>query len=228
MKIISRFKDYYDTVNNQLFLDDTLYKRHPIDCGFIKDYCVMMHIFRSDYNVSRFGFIAFCGTIYPFVSFKKDTYGAKHFFEVDKADDYYNKLRDQQTRFKSSFSINFIFNEILNKFNGDINTKYGSPIVVGLYHRNKDLNDYGYSLVKDAPLGGDYKELFSQEHSNFSKFSNFNFEQVVDPYSAAQKLDQWYSNFASPYPEMIEVSDKVKATKYGHDGKYSFRTAPKK
>ena len=72
--------------------------------------------------------------------------------------------------------------------------------------------------------------LFSHEHNRITindSLKDIEFYRVVDPFSAFQELDMWTSGvLASPPNFMVEIEDKYRIESHGFDTKYGFRKRP--
>lgn len=213
IRIISKFKDYYDSV--QLYgQDDLVYVREPSEievedpkgiwcCGYLDGITV------------RLGCVGFCGNLYPYVTLCKD-YGDPHtFYSVEEVTKFVVPLlkkKDVETYHnKYSRWSNYLSEGRIKRFfeekNWEIYNKQLdiAPIFVVKYKRN--YND-PTTLTLNAPL----KDL--------------QFYKLFDSYTAFQELFMYIGNTAQPEKEIPKVSDSDMIVAKGFD-KHSFRKQKK-
>lgn len=196
MKIYSKFKDYYDGIGWTLgeypiFHRETTEIKHTFISGSknlisnIKDF--YQKIIRTQYKglwftINNYGFIQFCGQIYPFRNQEFDkTWG--HWYSLDEVD--------------------YIFHPATEK----------DKVAFDLFKNNPYLFDNQKPIILYECSGIIYNPCLA----------NYNFQKIVDPYTAATELDKWLSNVAY-HPEIpSKVSDMVKIEARGFDKKISFR-----
>jgi len=227
VKIISKFHDYYDGAAAN-FYDENLYMRkHQYIENFKKvDVGTMIPIKGSKIYSSRVGVLGFCGRLYPFHTIKK--LGSNFFdrptmytlYSAEEVIDVYKKSGYDHHNFES-ITENFFIDYSHNDHIKDLFEKFDTPVFVyyGKYNdRNLSIN----------PILKSYSEAMSYRFNcNGDMF--YDFHNIVDPYTAAQELDMFISNNLAYEKKLpLEVSDKVKAVKYGHDGKYSFKKEPQR
>lgn len=61
-----------------------------------------------------------------------------------------------------------------------------------------------------------------------AKLGDWNFQKVMDPYTAFQELQMWVASQARPEKAMIETSDETRLEAHGFDKKFSFRKEKQK
>lgn len=252
MRIISKFKDYYDSaakfgvdlshvyLRNTQEIDNKLAKNSLKDLNLIR----VIDFFRgrdSSIHLSVIsGVIAFCGKAYPYLKF---TYSEK----TDIG------LLSEKCEF--AYSMNDVV-EILQRLHPEyLQGNYWSRKKSRLLE-DKDFNgNYRVSkIVCDHLFGGNLSEnvldkLFHEHKtpvlaiiergrneaiSHRHKLvinpclNDFHFMRVMDAYSANQAIDQYYFGvIGQGQNEMIEIADKYRVEKKGFDTKYGFRTRPK-
>lgn len=219
MKIISKFKDYYDGVASYGIDKSKIFIRNTelIDHDFSKD-------FRYKYN-SKFDIIGFCGKLYPFISyipFNQDCFNdmlsnrdikkrvlyndiIKYDLIEEKKEDYLyntNYFYKKKKREKKNINklINFINDYTNNKELLDLFIKYKTPIFwYGFSSRNGNI-------LINPPL----KKL--------------GFQTMIDPVTAFQQIEMFLGNeLATEYQGNVPVgNDEVVGNSKGFD-RYSFR-----
>ncbi len=69
--------------------------------------------------------------------------------------------------------------------------------------------------------------VMSQVHSWVftwnAELRNFDFQKIVEPYTAFQELSMWVGAQARPERPIVEISDEVRLEAHGFDKKFSFR-----
>lgn len=214
MRIISGFKDYYDTVvvdgdPDVLFLRET----SEIDSGNRRE----MPWLRSHQGV-----LFFCGKAFPFVV-SRDKYA----WSVDQ---YVSTLTEDERAYINSthvsersrlahkigkryrwFDIFYLDKKRIDRFFGnkfdsrkiiDVHRKHESPIVMDV--ENHDRRPQCFTVVNP-------------------ELKSIGFASIVDPYTAYQEIDMFMSNmFGTPAVEPRPVSDDIKRDLHGFD-EWSFK-----
>lgn len=224
MKIISKYKDYYDSVQGVMYDSEIKYIRKS-ECHTLEDIRLPGMNHRT---FSELEFIGFCGKIYPLIKFTNLSYESndiiisKHkwfkrtidaiadtYIDYDIVENlhactdkrqYENTQRYKRRLNRYNLSIeNFYKNlERLNLFE-----KYQTPIFLINSQSNETILDTG-PLLKD-----------------------YNFQSIMDPYTAYQELVMWIGNLAvNEYPPQI-TDNIVMRDKKGFN-KWSFKTRPTK
>jgi hypothetical protein len=226
MKIIAKYKDYYD-IGQRSFDDTILYVRVPeriMSSNDPSDYAnfsdLIGHAFT--YRDSTRGrlieitihtvTIIFCGKVYP--SVEMSTYGVSdadgYHYSFDSLEAALAKFGlDFKTISRTSFprNLNSIKEYFSNNQNvhSDLCAEYKSPIVTITNGRYNHV-----SVTKNDIL------------------SQYQFFKVLDPYSAFQELEMFLGGIMAPEnKKMIEISDRYKIEEHGFD-KWSFKKAPTK
>lgn len=213
IRIISKFKDYYDSVQSY-GQDDLVYVREPSEievedpkgiwyCGYLGDI------------TSRLGCVGFCGNLYPYVTLYKDYVDPHTFYSVEEVTKFVVPLlkkKDVETYHnKYSRWSNYLSEGRVKRFfeekNWEIYHKQLdiAPIFVIEYKRN--YND-PTTLALNPPL------------------KNLQFYKLFDSYTAFQELFMYISNTAQPEKGIPKVSDSDMIVAKGFD-KHSFRKQKK-
>jgi len=236
MRIISKFHDYYDSVQAMGQDRSLVYVRNPeeIDCkqgGFFFPSCTAC--FRTYYD--RFDasrkldvddhVVGFCGKIYPVVKLifidrnrpMGEEAPKKFCYNMDDVDGFIHEhFRDKQIECYES--KDFIPNSQWQ-----------------FYHRRRYFTEFftvgeekkyeKHFIEKRCPIiVGDcrHKKIIYN-----GKLKDVDFFRVFDPYRAFQEIAMYYGNMAVPLKPIPEITDETMAEIKGFD-KFSFRKDKKK
>lgn len=244
MRILSKFNDYYDSV--QAFgIDKTIfYKRSTIiydqkekeyqeiaNIPFIKNLIEDNHItpngsptnFREGLLLNYYSFIFFCGKIYPcFVFSKLGKETGQHFYCYTLDEITKTIVENGTTKQVKRWFVNqkdSIWHHKRNYKKIDI--------YKNVFNKIKSINDNQIIDLHhklEVPIlvyrvFGDYNKSFILNH----KLSEYKFFKKVDTYTAYQEISMFISGvLGGQSPKMIEISDEDKKAKHGF-GKMSFK-----
>jgi len=208
MRIISKFHDYYDSVQGYGFDPTITYVRKTkelrINSENYKIHSLYNLSIRTNFYFSESGTIYFCGKQYKFIRIVDNVYEGKYktFFNYESFAKFietynknlkkifYNKKNKYDKRAKEYFEVHNNFEENVKK-----HEKYNSPILVIFESTVKDNNVVINPRLKD-----------------------YNFQTVFDPYSAYQEIDMFLSGvLQSPEKNIITIPDKYQKYKKGFD-----------
>ena len=187
MRIISKDKDYYDSIQGIYFDKSLIYLRTPFEVARkdVKDY-KLPKLYLSD--ISRrldYGAVGFCGELYPFISsgnpFVKG--GFHCYYSVLELEKKENIQLNKYTRLRL---IRYFERPLINF---ELFLQNRSPIFV--YD--------GEKVIWNALL------------------RTYEFQKIEDPYQAFQKIRMFMSNLASPEKEMPKIDDKSNLYRHGFD-----------
>lgn len=199
MRVISKFKDYYDSV--QMYgQDDLIYLRTTKIESFKTRLLWGMSLnHKSYYDMSTF-IVKFCGNYYKGIRVKSHDRKDSFFYSEDS-------IKHFLTNIGISITLNY---------------RWDKRDCIGKYF---NLIDYPTIITNEPIVVFDttYTPQISTNIIINPELRKYEFEKVKDPFTAYQEIFMFLSNKANPEPTMIEVSDKVKAIKAGHGDKYSFR-----
>ena len=232
MKIISKFKDYYDSVSHQYLDKETIYFRKTetvnLECRFgrASHYPTVRNFHVLPWTI-RFQIIGFCGNFYPVIQFSLPPV-------KDKAD----------------YVVGLYSKEELNKFvvDNQIQISHGRPSQSKTYYHEElaDFERFFNNTEKFKSLEPIFRKhnvpvfAFScEDNSRYGRrlsgdpylilnpfLKEYSFAKVKDPFSAHQELYQFIGGYLrQPEREMVEISDRDKIHKHGFD-KWSFRRLP--
>jgi len=230
MKIISKFRDCYDSVLAMGREESIVYVRHTTEIDINENFNYLDKLYRDVpdshvqykdngcYYQSTFDPIFFfiCGKIYivyRYVDGHKNLNDILYTSDevIDKANEVINKVND----FKSFGRIIYFSKRNLkiafDKYNGSmynpLNIKYKTPVIVS--YKEKENKD-SIKLISNP------------------KLFEYNFLKMIDPYTLFQEIQMYVGGvLGNNEPNIIEVSDDVKIASHGYN-KWSFRNTPKK
>lgn len=236
MLIVSKFKDYYDSVAFTKGVDKSIiYKRENnsiLDKRFVrtrdtKDYYFpsfsIAHssvVKYSRYGLTNFStyIIGFCGKLYPLMITETCIKNNNHYMSDIKQIDYIYDLetiKEYHKKYCSSWEGNISnFEEMLNsKMILELFYEYKSPIFI--------LSGESYNWLGN--LNNDSKNI--QLNPNLKEIQ---FYKVFETAATFQELEMYISGVLGiDTQKIIEVSDKSKIEGHGFDFKTSFRKEKK-
>lgn len=221
MRIISSFRDYYDSVQS-LGQDDLVYLREERKVVAELDFDSVRSFWDSVIGY-RHRIIGFCGRIYSLIIFDPqklsgsenvpDKYNCYTIDDIDLCLETYGKKKAKQEyydrcgygRSKSSLRSDFVENfnyfntsQMQHRFVGYF-TQFASPIFTV---RRLKGNDVEFTI--NAAL------------------AKYDFVRVKDVYTAFQDVSMFVGNIATPEKPIPTIDDKTMASIKGFD-KFSFR-----
>lgn len=226
MRILSKYKDYYDGVAGTMGIDKTIiYDRTVIEFEnkqeypqqFKKDktfnhkksnrfHSLDLYCVDSKYYDDGSPFIiGFCGKLY--VGWK--------FYKGDKCDFTYdeNIIKENVKNKKWSSNLSDDLNYIKNYDSIDLFREYNTPIFI-LDNNNQDYVYRKYCGNSKFTINGNLKEYL--------------FYKVFDSFLAFQEIQMFISGVLGVGENtMVEIEDKYKIKKHGFD-EWSFRKEPTK
>lgn len=211
MRIISSFKDYYDSgmsfgmdpkliyvrEEKEILVD----KNDKVQKEFLDNHNLFRHTYHS-HNI-----LGFCGKVYPLYSFGSRiqccSYNylfANSKYERDFVNSQPSWLPGGQVKGDENWG---------KKISDDIFRKYNSPIIIA-------SAPYGYSYLNEITL------------TINARLKDYQFMKIFDVVSCYQEISMYIGNeLAKQEDPIIKHSDKLKAESHGFD-KWSFRKMGKK
>lgn len=255
MRIVSKYKDYYDGIQSFGMDSKLVYERFENLVGIVKfknyeqfesglweSYLTVQHINildekYKDYRIkTEFILIGFCGKLFPCFSFlhinKEEEIKRVSTYSTDATLEYIQKIKDNFGK------IEFIeeYYQGCNPTKDELD-KYFSHIV---YQQNysqwfQEIEAPIFMLTENPELRYDIEQrkwLNKDDLIYFKKnpkLETYQFYKVKDSYSAFQDLSQFLGGILTKR-EKIEskLTDKEKVNQHGFDLKYGFRTRPNK
>jgi hypothetical protein len=211
MRIISKFRDYYDSVQRQGMDKDVVYVRETKDISLNIKY-EFSYSYRSSFRYRPEGYLlGYCGKIY-------------HVFEIQDDDKKTSEFFYDYEEFKArGFELgifkpsDFKYRWWRNSF--DIFYDQNTRSALEFFHK--------YQVPLFLISRSDERSVKSFLKLNPS-LKKLDFQTVKDPYTAYQDIFQFVSGVLnSRENDTVEISDKDKIQKHGFD-KWSFRKLPSK
>lgn len=197
MKIVSKFKDYYDCMLKFGFSKEPLYIRDTkvVDIDMYHRLSIIPNTVTSAYT----GAVLFCGTVYPFTY----SYQSRGTHTVVCNCTYRG---DTESNFFNMCGSGYNKTRTWSRDCSKLNDLYKSPVIV---FRSSDFGTYGQVLEINANL------------------SLYNFQSAKSPWEAFQEIERWLSNQAQPEKSIPTVSNNDMIEAKGFDLKTSFRKEKK-
>ena len=229
MKIISKFKDYYDNMRcYSMCSDDFTYIRNTDDHLIGKEIIPQtldLEIFKRDHKI-KFLLIGFCGKIYPIFKVEiSENYTAKKykiFFDFEKAIEFCidkkylnrqiknNQIKSWRYGGKKNHNVEGIIKYYKNKYDKDYNKlnqyfeEYNTPVFI--LQRN-----YRETLISINP-----------------RLKDFEFYKIFEGHQAYQEIEMYIGNILLKPDDPDQITDdKILAQNHGFD-KWSFKKLPTK
>lgn len=242
MKIISRFKDYYDHVQGLSYDDSLTLIRQPQELDDKSDLIQKLGI-RGPWTVMEYGgrtfeevHVYFCGRMYTglrtFVYGKDDqdrliAPGSWRYFWTVRAFTAYateHKLPPKNIRLynpKRLGADNVYDSNNLQKH--WLDAKASINAVPEYVNRNAFAENNVAILMAERTIDLAKKVVYTLNPN----LGQIQFQQVMPPYQAYQELVMWLGNLAPENKPMVQIEDKYKISEHGFD-KWSFRKLPTK
>lgn len=201
MKIISGFRDYYDSIKS-FGIDKTVVYNRKEERMLFKagpEMYASWSFNNGTFKATRI--IGFCGKLYPLLQTPKSLiYDRKEALKRVK-ESWYEK------------EVNACFSEDIK-----------NPALLKIFaEKNTPVFIYG------DYLDGKYKPGVTKELIINPKLKDWGFESTKDPVTAFQEIYMFISGvLGTPVNPMVKLSDKELAKKRGHGDKFSFRKPPGK
>lgn len=238
MRIISKHRDYYDTI--QAYGVDTtstyIRKIEKLDSKsnetkliyrllFPEEHYlrrnISLHINDENFDIYDFKVIFFCGKLYPLFIFKKTI--------------------KENTRYFNCYSIEDVDITIKKYGNKRIKSVWLNKKKKYTYHFNryvtKPVIEKRFNLILPTNTLLDLHHTFEVPYFIYSELNNtlefnpilkkYSFYKIHDTFTAYQEIDMFLSGIlGGQSPKTIELSDSMRKAKHGFD-KWSFKTPPK-
>jgi hypothetical protein len=225
MKIISRFKDYYDYAVGHDPVEEPLYKRtlehFQIKKGISSSLKFPKMGILYGIHCER-GYLFYCGDILPFVRIPiKDN---PVFYDISSLEEYFKEIFNEKTFLKwyrGDWQIDLSDREYFeNHFNFE--DRWGDNSLGLIKSVFKEILE---TEIPKCPL----MVLSSKEVNVIGNIclQDFSFQKVKTAFEAYKDIERFLQGPANPSPPVIEVADKYQIISKGYDQK-SFRKDPTK
>ena len=250
MLIQSKFKDYYDSgsaygidkskvfIRKQEKIERTVHFSQPITSDSF-----FMRVAKIGSYLAEPRVLFLCGDIIPYVIVRNDVS-----FSVYKKD---KNVLSQDYVIKNENDFNLYREKIIEETNGELDI--GDFTFFHFLQENHGILDFFKKFIEFIELNKTFRDaLFDiskkEKVAYFSFCPKISFHnsydckfeiqthpvlkdigigKIIDPLTLYGKIEQYLSNnLQIGEPDMVEISDKDKATSHGHDGKYSFKKPP--
>jgi hypothetical protein len=237
MRIISKFKDYYDGIGNGIQEGDLLYIRNYFE--EVEDVDNHSHlnslrlrnfgVYGLTTSVEAFLIVHFCGYKYPiFVSVDKKIN------TVEQNPLHYATEKVVDLEISASLCIELLRNnerydvkKNRKNFPEDDRSYYGYPALVreffSHYKEKSDINNrFNSPIVVEDRTG---RKIHYHVNCNLASIG---FASIIGPNQAWQEIMMWMgTEYSKKENETVEISDKDRIYQHGFD-KNSFRKPPTK
>lgn len=246
MRIISKFKDYYDSVQSYGQDKSLVYIRNTEEIRMfnsqnindpnkkfdaIKEKCLdtESHELKgfSWGGQYKFGFVGFCGNYFPFVVHER----YENSDPLAQGKYYYDYFYDSESLRDELNKTNYFKTEgVPKKWE-----KKKKPVkeYIDMFNRKPANKFFDIFVEYKIPVFAYYDDYLIGRDSGYKFFFNpqlskLQFYKVKQPYQAFQEIEQFMSGVLGVNaPVMVELSDKERTVKAGFD-KWSFRKMPER
>jgi len=233
MRIISKFKDYYDCVQKHGQDKSIVYIREPNDVKFgygdkFPDNPTLRYVINGwrrlpnylntfNYSISS-ALIGFCGEWYTHISIKRNsTYGPGGVPGVSVSMYSYAELIEFVRQEKNEGLTNEILSSQSYSWNGDLTYETMFSMVKNIKNELFVQARSPIITVSNIPNTGEKLVEFN------GSLRRFDFMKVKDPFQAYQDLSMYIGGvLGAPEKETVEIDDDCMRDKKGFD-KWSFR-----
>lgn len=239
MKIISAFKDYYDSISNQYLDKEIKYFR---ECKYIPykiRECTQLDVFAVSVRDSRSNYViktweisleilGFCGNLYPVIHVLAGNQKLIHsqyseysfgFFSYDSFLEYVKQtgIPIEEDKWRRQWIVADRYKRKLKDIEVFFKSAHGFEILKKLFFEYqapcfilRELKRYDTELILNPML------------------RNYSFSTLKDPFTAHQELFQFVGGVLNQAEnEMVQISNEDKIAKHGFNKK-SFRKEPTK
>lgn len=244
MKIVSKRRDYYDTVNIGWHSDDDVtFVRHPVEIKEeslrsrlldiidkehqIRDMATYLAIKKRSKPIAYLFImpvcVLFCGKRYSGI--------ATRLKYIDKESSQYEYWYDKGSleNYISELGIMDVYQKA-TKFSWSLAPSYIKQRIDNFFALSNELPDKDRDfLVENKITIAVYDcQTTSNEYLTINEnLNDYQFYRVVDAFTAYQELDMWLGGILAYPPNfMVNVSDKDRIAAHGFDTKYGFRKRP--
>ena len=226
MRIISKFHDYYDSVQGYGFDPTVVYMRQR---KALKDHSLgdsmtrmsgMCDMVPHGANISRIGQLYFCGKKYPFmrISFKEDS-KRESCYSFDAYEKLVLSLAKKNGKFLKDYERKRFFMD-------------GGSVKKAVKRYFSAENDFEKNVKThekfDAPVFAVYAPSSRANVIVNPVLRKMGFQKMFDPYTTYQEIDMFLSGvMQSKEKSIIQISDKYQKLKKGFDD-YSFKPKMKR
>lgn len=205
MKIVGKVaRDYYDCISSMGVDETQVLVRNPEELVLTNDNLKEYLKSRVGYSADRTAYIQriifFCGELH-YLTFKSGGGGKP------LAEEEVSKLRDALPWWRTKVELSSATIKELEELSHRLKAPY---------------------FVIEAEYGLNGYWVDSVTCKTFPVLQDYHFQNIVDPYTAYQEIQQYYFGVLGGHSKKLtEIEDKYKLEGKGFDSKYGFRTRPK-
>lgn len=256
MKIVSKYKDYYDGVQAMGFDEKLVFVRHQELKSFKKPNSYnkfregsddTLELDRINLETSNYEpeqehidcyelIIGFCGKLYPGIIFKhvknEQVVSKKVYYDSKGVLSYIDKLKSQYRKlyFRCSFYNYYLPEPIKELLDQHFNQNCFKANYEDWF---QDFNTPIFRIVQKPNMNDLTKHQYGKDeiiHIELNpKLKDLEFYRLKDNYSAYQELSQFLGGVLSKRDKINDnLTDIEKVHQHGFDKKYGFRTRPPK
>lgn len=216
MRIISKFRDYYDSVQGVMYDSDIIYIRKSVKHQL--DFKLPYYSFET---FSTLEFIGFCGNIYPVIISKNVSYENRR--KIPKNVKFFKRRHDVLC----DTIISYDMNDAISRVRTGKYLSNNSKILNSINNFSRELKSLDLFEKYQTPIFGIYLKENILTLDTSPELKDFNFQSIIDPFTAYQEIVMWLGNKAvNEYPPQITDNIVLRDSK-GFDNK-SFKRRPTK
>ena len=224
MKIISKFKDYYDH-GCAWGVDETqLLKRTTKQNTYEVKEVLLEYDFFWDHTRFTLKYLWFCGELYPLVTLTSGV-DENNFYTLESLEkalpqEYLKGAWLYKIKYKWFRSFDFTKEQVASFFAGEVE---GYNEVLSLAEKLSKENKVPYILFEES-----IEEQGKLTVTEYPELYKLDFVKSFDPFTAFQEIQMYkFGVLGADANPTVEIEDKYKVKGKGFDDKYGFRTRPK-
>lgn len=237
MKIVSKFHDYYDSVQAYGIDEACFYKRNTeefkkdtkefkiiedlikVNNNLLRGKIKWFMLSETPFRVSNYYVLFFCGKVYPVLQFRHMTRKSINYY-------YYYSLEELEVDFKKWATKTqkkwWPKTKQVDYWNRTFQ-RYHAEERLSKTVNNNTVNDLHFELNSPIILYDEYSDIVLTN----PRLADIKFFKVKDVFTTYQDLGQFISGvLGGQCPITVELSDKIRSQKHGFN-EWSFRTPPK-
>ena len=250
MRIISKYKDYYDSVQSMGIDKSVVYERVNKETKFLKPpsfdavidklylKCLGSIIYDKSQNTweaknfysTQIFLLGFCGKLYlgyNFQHFQNNKYcNSKTLYSANSVLEFINQIKVKHKQEELFFDIGYYVEQELK--NNEIHETFNQSLL------KQEYNDWFHHFASPIFMiivDGDRKEGLRNEECFVNinpKLKDLDFFRIKDAFNCYQSIEQYITGILTNTEIAgLNMTNKEKIESHGFDMKYGFRTRPK-